>query len=312
VNVIVNSAQVQGGTRGLERIEESGALREIEVPLDKYENHIQVRVANASGQEVKNIIVYNPAMKDLSLLDVEKKGRLFVLAIGIDKYVNRPAKDQLRFASADAKSFYDEMMKAGKKLYSEVKPMLITSTSAIKPTRDNIVDAIEGFFLDATANDTSVLFLAGHGVVIGRDYAFMPEDAESQNGRWRPSKAIRWSEIQGALQNAKGKRVMFIDTCHSAGVVNAWMMSSAADTQIVVFSATDLNTLAIEEPGLGHGVFTYALLGGLYGNADYSKDGFINIFELNTYVSQDVTSRTKGKQRPAFQSAGTDFTLVPK
>jgi uncharacterized caspase-like protein len=114
------------------------------------------------------------------------------------------------------------------------------------------------------------------------------------------------------LQNAAGRRVMFIDTCHSERAFNPWVMNTASDKQLVVFSATDAPTLAIEDPQLGHGIFTYSLLDGLQGKADYGGDGLVNVFELNLYVSQEVTRRTSGRQQPAFHSSGTDFPIVAR
>lgn len=312
LSVIVNAAQITGGgTRGLERIRDGGAIREVEIPLDQYENRIQIRAANGIGQFFKELILYNPALKDKK--DESKpKGKLYLLAIGVDTYENRPQKDQLRYAAADAKAFRDAMTKSAAGLYSEVVSQVIATGGDKPPTRANIVDALDVFFTDVTKDDTAVLFLAGHGVNQGKDYFFMPEDADSQDGRWRPSTAVRWYDIQRPLESAGGKRVMFVDTCHSQQAFNPRFMNEASDARMVVFSATDAETLAIEDPSLGHGIFTHALLEGVKGNADFGNDGVVNIFELNLFVSQDVAKRTKDKQRPAFHNAGTDFAFAAK
>lgn len=47
-----------------------------------------------------------------------------------------------------------------------------------------------------------------------------------------------------------------------------------------------------------NGVFTYFLLKGLKGNADFNKDGRVNLGELNLYLSEQIRRATKNAQTP--------------
>ena len=58
---------------------------------------------------------------------------------------------------------------------------------------------------------------------------------------------------------------MFADTCHSGGAYNSRLVNDAANANIIVFSATDTETLSWEFDTLAHGAFTYALIEGLEG-----------------------------------------------
>ena len=53
-----------------------------------------------------------------------------------------------------------------------------------------------------------------------------------------------------------------------------------------------------EAPQFGHGVFTYAVIQGMKGEADLVKDGKITMKELDTYVSETVPRLTNGLQHP--------------
>ena len=95
---------------------------------------------------------------------------------------------------------------------------------------------------------------------------------------------VKWTQLQEALQNANGRRILFIDTCHSGGAYNRRLLKDAQDARIVVLSATNLQTLAQERTELGHGVFTHALIEGLMGKAASEHGGAINMFKLAAYV----------------------------
>ena len=48
----------------------------------------------------------------------------------------------------------------------------------------------------------------------------------------------------------------------------------------------------------GHGAFTKALLEGLNGAADYNKDGYVDMKELDLWVTDWVERETEGRQNP--------------
>ena len=103
---------------------------------------------------------------------------------------------------------------------------------------------------------------------------------------------------------------MFADTCHSGGAYNARLVNDAANANIIVFSATDTQTLSWEFENLAHGAFTYALIHGLEGKARRS-DGSVTVLGLGEFVSEEVSNLTKDKQQPTFHISGAkNFRLV--
>ena len=68
----------------------------------------------------------------------------------------------------------------------------------------------------------------------------------------------------------------------------------------VILSASRANEVSEEDSkyGGGHGVFTYYLLEGLKGGADYSKDGVVDVDELYRYLADTVPVATGQRQTP--------------
>ncbi len=306
-DVTVNGRQVAPrAVRDLPLTTES-QIRALNIPLEKGENHIQVTAHNKVGDSVQDLLVY---LDREGVLD--KKGKLFILAIGVDKYPKFDSIHWLHYAAADARLLLDTLTKKAGPLHTEVRSKLLVTGGDTPPTKANIEDALL-FFHDAGPDDTVVLFLAGHGENEDADYLFMPEDAEDLDGKhFRPSTVVKWSVLQQALQDSQGKRIMFVDTCHSGGAHNQRLIKDAADANIVVFSATNSATEAQEDANLGHGIFTYALAEGLNGKADLMKKGAVNITALYTFVYDEVKNLSNDEQIPAFHGDFSENFVLAK
>jgi hypothetical protein len=289
--------------------------RTLVVPLEQGENQVRIVARNKVGQTVQDFILF----RDMPGL-LDKSGTLYVLAIGVDKYAqlpptcgalgNRPC--DLQFAGKDARAFRDVVVKHAGPLYADVKTLLLAQDGDRPPTKANIEDALQDMLSKARPEDTTVLFIAGHGISQGRgaDYMFLPEGAEIVGQELRRSTIIPWQTFQVALQNTPGRRLMFADTCHSGGAFNSRLVNDAANANIIVFSATDTETLSWEFEKLAHGAFTYALIEGLEGKAR-RPDGTVSVLTLGDFVSQEVSQLTQEKQQPTFHMSGTkNFTLA--
>jgi WD40 repeat protein len=308
-DVTVNGRQVTPrAVRDLPLTTES-QIRALNIPLEKGENHIQVTAHNKVGDSVQDLLVY---LDREGVLD--KKGKLFILAIGVDKYPKFDPINSLHYAAADARLIVDTLTKKAGPLHTEVISKLLVTDGDTPPTKANIEDALSLFRKDATEpGDMVVLFLAGHGENEGADYLFMPQDAEEVDAKhFRRSTVVDWSVLQKALQDTQGIRIMFVDTCHSRGAYNQRLIKDAADANIIVFSATDSATEAQESADLGHGIFTYALDEGLNGKPpEFMDEGAVNITALISFVSYEVKRLSKGEQKPALYASGvTDFVVA--
>jgi uncharacterized caspase-like protein len=195
-------------------------------------------------------------------------------------------------------------------LHERAECLLLAKGGDQEPTCANIENAML-LFRKAKPQDTVVLFLAGHGAYDAPDsYVFLPQDTGSDGTHYLPATVVKWLVFQDALQAARGRRLMFVDTCHAGGAYNNRLVKDAHDAEIVVFSATDSQTLALEMAALGHGAFTFALTQGLAGGAAIGGDD-IELSALLRYVSREVKAITKGAQTPEISlSKVKDFVIA--
>ena len=86
----------------------------------------------------------------------------------------------------------------------------------------------------------------------------------------------------------------------------------SAENGVVVFASSTGAQYSLENPSWKNGAFTEALVEGLNGKADYTKDGAISINELDLYLSERVKKLTQGKQTPTTTKPMTiqDFPVA--
>ena len=239
-----------------------------DVPLAKGANTVSVAAENATGETVARLSLNHDGEGDL-----DRPGTLYVLAIGVDRYPNLHDKD-LAYAGADAKAFAGAMEKrAGPSYRNVVKRALINGAAAQdEPTTANILDALNTL-RRARENDTVMLFVSGHGVNEGPDFQFAPTDAAWGNGTLlKQSAVVPWRAFGDALIGARGRRTVFLDTCHAGSAFNRRFLSDGYEANITFYSSARSDQEALEDVSLGggHGLFTYALVEGMNGGA---RDG---------------------------------------
>ena len=299
--VTVNGRKVKASFSPSGRAGETHVLR---VPVTEGDNRVVVTITNDVGATSREVTFVSGTEGGLGA-----RGRLFVVAVGVDNYP-KLGNQNLDFAGSDAAAFYRMLVARAGPLHSGVTGLLLTKNGDREPTAENLRSAIR-LFGQAKPEDTVVLFLAGHGVNDGADYLFLPTDAERADKAWVKGSVIDWRFLQQVVEGAQGKRIMLVDTCHAGNAFNPRLVKDAVDASIAIFAATDAETLAQERPDLKHGVFTYAVLKGLSGAADSRSDRQIQEDELSTYVNGLVSDLTGGKQKPdIILSKPGDFVLT--
>ena len=223
--------------------------RTFEVPLAKGENKIAIAAVNDTGETVASLSLTHEGEGDL-----DKRGTLYILAIGVDAYKglgNNCGEDgkqscDLNFAGADAKAFAEAMEKRAGPLHERVvKRVLVNGAAADDaPTAANVQDAL-GLLRQTGRNDTAMMFVSGHGVNDGPNYRFVPTDAAfGAGGFLRPASVVPWYAFQEALVGAKGRRILFLDTCHSGNAFNQKLLGDSYESNIVVYSSARWDQLA--------------------------------------------------------------------
>jgi uncharacterized caspase-like protein len=225
--------------------------------------------------------------------------------VGVNKY-DSPNVDNLKYAVNDAREIVAAFQAQEGKRFGKVNSMLITDDTPIKPTASNIIDNFD-FLSRASQHDVILLFLAGHGVNDSRtgEFYFVASDTGfNSDGSILRSRAVSHQEIM-RVRDLPGKKLIFIDSCHSenAGgtrsvVDNNRLLRDLMEPSTVVFTSSTGRQLSHEYDRERHGAFTWAILQGLRGAADYDRNGQITMKALDMYVSRTVVDMTNGAQHP--------------
>lgn len=256
-----------------------------------------------------------PAVPHVSASDI---GVRWAVVIGISTYHDTRIP-RLRYASADARSFHDWLVSPHGGGYAPSRTKLLLDQKA---TGKEIKGALFVWLKQAIAEDIVVIYFAGHGSPDSPDSPenihLLPYDADY--GTIETTGFPMW-DIETALKRyIKAKRVIVIaDACHSGGVGQPFDIARRAGRGLKVIPVSSgLEKLSNVQEGVcvvaasgdkqfsqegkqwggGHGVFTYFLLKGLKGDADYSKDTCVTLGELTSYLSQEVRRATKNAQSP--------------
>jgi uncharacterized caspase-like protein len=175
-------------------------------------------------------------------------------------------------------------------------------SSSDQPTAANILDAL-GRLRQAAENDTVVVSIGGHGVNDGPNYRFLATNAEWDGPVLRGSTVVPWQVLQEAIETAKGRRILFADTCHAGNAYNQRLGNAAYHANIIAYAAARFDQQAIEDPKLGHGLFTYAVVEGLDGSGAIGAKRQVSTRELADYVVRRVDELAKslnGDQEPQY------------
>jgi WD40 repeat protein/uncharacterized caspase-like protein len=317
-----------------------------ELALDPGDNVVEVVAYNGS-----NLLASLPARATVKYTGPadKAKGRLHVLAIGIDKYVDKgwgpPGEDALGFgplalAAKDATAFADAMRKAAGGLYDGAP--IVTLALDEDATRANLPKLVDKVAAQVHPRDTFILFAAAHGYSENGRFYLIPQDYQHGPPGTFAKRAIGQDELQDWLANRiKAKRaIMLLDTCESGALVAGHARSrtdvAASEAGVgrlheatgrPVLTAAAAGQFAYEgligATGERHGVFTWAVLEALR-KGDTNGNGTIELSELVAHVQsavpaaaatargrgQAVTSAPVQKQVARFGSRGEDFMIA--
>jgi hypothetical protein len=256
------------------------------------------------------------------------KGRKFAVVVGISRYkYHDGGLGDLAYADVDARSLRDFLQSSEGGGFSPADIVYLENEQA---TIGAVRGALSSLLPKAGAGDLVLIFIAGHG---GPDpYApselyFMLHDTKTADMH---STALPMRELQETLDHGvRAERlVVFVDTCHSAGLSGERLVSArGVENNLVnlyatrlfteggraVLTSSDVNEVSQEGTrwGGGHGVFSWALLEGLRGEADVNGDRYVTAGELFDYVHDRVSEETRGSQNPrVLPGANKDLTLA--
>jgi len=304
--VLING-RAQATGRGLVMGNQRAVLDNLidqEITLVPGKNVITIFAANenAGATSDERIVLYRAE---------EEKPNLYMVSVGISKYLINNL--ELEYADDDAKAISRVFRSQEGRLYNKVIFKELYDTDG---TQANITEAIEWLRQKATQKDVVVLFIAAHGTNEQGKYYLLSADSVPENLQ---QTGVSWSVFSEILGNLPSRVLLFLDTCHSGQLgrdvrarpqqvdnTEALRELSSDEYGVVILAASTGREFSLEHPDWGHGVFTKALIEALeQGQADYSRDGVINLRELDMYVADRVESLTHKQQHPTTQKPST-------
>lgn len=295
----------------------------ISLQLSSSDTHFAVLAQSKYGWsepaylELKGMTTAAPPSTVVQGFAIEPK--LYVLAVGISHYQDSTLN--LSFASKDAADFAATMKSQQGALYRAVEAKVLVDEQA---TRGNILSALDWLQHQMTQHDVGMIFMAGHGINhTDGHYYFLPVDAELKEVK---RSLLPDSDVQNTLAELPGKVLLFLDTCHSGNVLgltkrggrlaedqNSFLNELiAAENGVIVFTASSGSQASQESSQWQNGAFTYALVEGLKGQADFQRSGRVTLNMLDLFISERVKVLTQGAQTPTTvrPSSIRDFPIA--
>ena len=313
--------------RAIREGEEKLLVREIEIPLSEERNLVRIEVETSSSLGVREFIARNDGARAKP-----KSGQLHVLAIGVNELPDRPFVS-LEFAAQDAIAISETFGQQTQLAFESVDSQVLADGRTL-PTREAILGLLPRL-RDSRADDTSVLFLAAHGVRDGGgNYYMIPRDAASKDmdrvlasvdatpphavdPREVPS-LVGWEVFFDALRAASGRRLLIVDTCQAKGIGGTLEYTSlakrSASSSFALLAASQEDEESQEYRVGGHGLFTYALLRGLERFGDQNGDGLVRLDELaewtRDFVGREANPLSATSQTPQLDAPESLTRLV--
>ena len=254
------------------------------------------------------------ATQTVTVTRMTEQGKMWAVLIGISRY---KAISSLMFADRDALAF-GEYLRTQLGLPADQITLLTNQEATLQALKHTLGTDLKQ---KAGLHDTVLIYFAGHGVSEaeatnqdgdGLEKYLVPYDASPDD---LYATALPMRDIDTIFQRLAAERVIFLaDTCFSGAAGGRTLRSSSGSyrAQIaedfwmrlaktkgrVILSASRANEVSLERDDLGHGVFTYYVLKGLRGEADFDRDGVITVDELYTYIATRIPAATAQNQHP--------------
>ena len=337
VVVLVNGRERSADARGPKPNPDA---KEITVPLDLKNdpriipgarNKVEVVAYNADGS-----LASRGAVREF---DVEPPAKppdptFRALVCGVAAYKNSALN--LRYSAKDADDFATAVELAAANLFGKDRTKVVRLTSTgdakSKPTRANILKALDALRDEARPEDVVVAYFAGHGVSAGGtggDFFFLTADTADGELKTDAAKvtAVSSRDLIDRLKEAPArKQVLIFDTCASGKFVEKIAASRAVPgsqvraleslkdrTGTFVLAGCAADAVSYESNRFGQGVLTYSLLLGMRGGA--LKDGdIVDVGRLFDFAADEVPKHARdlgGIQQPvvATPRGGQSFPL---
>jgi WD40 repeat protein len=285
---------------------------EVEVELIPGENSFSAIGFNSAGN-----LNARPVTRSLIAQGTASSPRVFVLAVGVDLFMNPNAAPTLQYAVKDSGDFAKAVRDRLGSTYKD-SPVVVKLLQNEKATRSGLTAALDELQKEVRSNDLLVWFVASHGTLDNNaQYGIVLQDWD---GREAEDSLFSTQNILEASRRIKAfNQLVILDTCHAGGVsslvsglYDARLAVLARNMGLHVFASASATEEAIDGYQ-GNGLFTHTLLKGLASNvADKNGDKQVTVNELGDFAKREtmrIARVMRHSQEPLLMNFGKDVTV---
>src|SRR5262249_6352019 len=259
---------------------------------------------------------------------------LWAILIGVSRYqygdqdLDGNRISNLKHAADDAEAMRDFLRSPEGGGFHDDHIILLQDEAATKA----IVLSALAKLKQAKPADFFVIYIAAHGAVLPvldsrtnttRDIPyFLLYDTDVRDPERTALRMEAFRQTVDSLSVKKG--LVLSDTCYSGGVQ---LIGRGVDDSVVAnqryldemhripqgigfISAARQTERSYEKDDFNHGVFTYALLEALSGNADQNQDGKVTFDEVVNYIDERVPALTNRRQHPYANTTAVEANYL--
>lgn len=189
----------------------------------------------------------------------------------------------------------------------------------LSPVRANIETELEILSQELQPEDTLYVHFSCHGTIINGESILIVGDTRATT---IGNTGLPINRVISCMKSSRARKlVLSLDVCHAGiemgrALIDQEFIRNVYDMAegFYLLAASTAEQQAYELPELKHGLFSYYLIQGLKGEADYDFDGRISVTDLKNYVLDQVRRKNGQnfrRQEPTFKSEGIgEITLV--
>lgn len=252
----------------------SPLLFERVIALQPGENNLKLRAFNSNYASTLSplLTLFNEQPQNVPINKQLK--RLFIVAVGINKYPYQP----LTYAVADAKDTAHALQAAGHGLFDEIRLIErydgAANSDSLKALFKELQETVDN-------GDTVVFYIAAHGALdAANQYYLITPDAVTQDGNLLDARTLTQSiltQAMGQIQSAGANILLMLDTCHAGALHQASVERIAGQIQnntgmMVLAGSAGYQEAYDNFKNSGHGLLAYTALRGLHGDLKRSPN----------------------------------------
>ena len=228
-----------------------------------------------------------------------KQPKKWAIVIGVNNYnKNRTGYDSLPYAVNDSKKMYDTLINIFGFKKERIKYIVNE-----KATKRNILSALLKITKQAKKGDDILIFFSGHGDKDKKNAYLIPYDYDKNYAPYSSINII--DEIAEKIDNKFRHSLLIFDSCYS-GFAKKVIVSKNSNNKnetpnyilkmilnngfVNILTAGEDEEVYMSKYWHNHSVFTYYLIKGIKGEADYNQDTIISLNELSLYLENKVSN----------------------